>query len=407
MNSLHLLYLIRNLFDYLFSIIIEFSLFDNMTYWDIVAAVYNSTLTFFFLAIVFLMFMIAINGRKNNPYGSLSTFVCAGLLLFVAYYNSIFGLFKYPLNGFIIWWIGILLILFGGFGWFVKRIAKHMTTEDFNTPNGDLSRMKRYIKKMEQENQYRDQIPIKMEIIRKSFHLTGLLFIFGYFGMIVIPPLAELVNLGIYVVIHSTKPLYNLIWGQLSNYPYTFGSLTTVIDITLFGLFAVFIFMVISDLIRVIWGPKYSMFNFLTRSVLRNQEYNAVGPHIYLIVGAIFTYILYIIGSIHILAFTAGLMIACFSDALAALVGRIFGNKKVICIGGQEKTVEGFIAGVASAYIFGFFIVGPFYALIGAIIFFIFDYFPVRIADNILNPIFISIGIQVIYVLIWFPIGLF
>ncbi|MBD3211849.1 MAG: hypothetical protein GF311_04500 [Candidatus Lokiarchaeota archaeon] len=381
--------------------------FVILNYWDIVAKAYNTTLSFILLAMVFLMVYIGKTGRKKNPYGGLSTFVCASLLLFVAYYNSVIGLFQYPLTGFMIWWIGILILLFGGFGYLVKKTDRKMTEEDFNTPNGDLSRIKRYIKKMEEQNPYREQIPIKMEIVRKSFHLTGLLFIFGYFGCIILPPIADLANLGIYILITSTEPLYNVLWGEVSNYPYVLGSLEGIIDITLFGLIGAFMFMVISDLIRVLWGPKYSMFNFLTRSVLRNQEHNAVGPHIYLIVGAIFTYLLYVLGVVHILAFTAGLMIACFSDALAALVGRIFGNKKVICIGGQEKTIEGFIAGVASAYLFALVIVGPIYAIIGALIFFIFDYFPMVIADNILNPIFITLGIQLFQIILVFPLGLF
>ncbi|MFO7797781.1 MAG: hypothetical protein ACQERB_03315 [Promethearchaeati archaeon] len=378
-----------------------------MNYWEIVAEIYNSSLTYTLLAIVFLMVYIGNKGRKKNPYGSLSTFVCAGLLLFVAYYNSIFGLFDYPFNGFMMWWIGFLLILFGGFGWQVKKKLNEMDDQDLLKPNDELSRMERYLKKMNEEDPYRDQIPIKMEIVRKSFHLTGLLFIFGYFSLFFLPPIADLANLGIIVLINSTESVYNFFWGDLANYPYLIGSFEAIIDITLFGLVGAFMFMIISDLIRVLWAPKYSMFNFLTRSVLRNQEKNAVGPHIYLIVGAIFSYILYVLGVVHILAFTAGLMIACFSDALAALVGRIFGNKKVICMGGQEKTVEGFIAGVASAYLFGLFIVGPLYALVGAFIFFLFDYFPMRIADNILNPIFITLGIQITQIIIGFPLGLF
>jgi len=378
-----------------------------MNYWEIVAEAYNTSLTLFLFMIVVLMFFIARKGRKNNPYGSLSTFICAGLLIFVAYYNSIFGLFDYPFNGFMIWWIGFLLILFGVFGWQVKRKLKQMNREDYAKPNEELTRMERYLKNMSQENPYRDQIPIKMEIVRKSFHLTGLLFIFGYFSLFFLPPIAELANLGINVLISSTEPVYNFFWGDLTNYPYPIGDFEAIIDITLFGLVGAFMFMVISDLIRVLWDPKYSMFNFLTRSVLRNQEKNAVGPHIYLIVGAIFSYLLYVLGVVHILAFTAGLMIACFSDALAALVGRILGNKKVICMGGQEKTVEGFIAGIVSAYLFGLFIVGPLYALIGAFIFFLFDYFPMRIADNILNPIFITLSIQFIQFILRFPLGWF
>ena len=59
------------------------------------------------------------------------------------------------------------------------------------------------------------------------------------------------------------------------------------------------------------------------------------------------------------------------------------------------------------AYVIGLFFVGPFYAIIGAVIFFITDYFPAFTADNILNPIFIPIGIQLFIVLLGLPVGLF
>ncbi|MEJ2280047.1 MAG: hypothetical protein P8Y70_20210 [Candidatus Lokiarchaeota archaeon] len=164
--------------------------------------------------------------------------------------------------------------------------------------------------------------------------------------------------------------------------------------------------MIIPDLIRVLWGAEYSFFHLLTRAVLRKKEYNAVGPQIYLVTGVIFSYLLYMVGLVHILAFLAGVLIACFSDALAALVGRSIGKRKIKCLGNQIKTLEGFIAGVGSAYIIGFFIVGPIYAIFGAIIFFILDYFPTLIADNILNPIIITIVIQIAFFFLGLHIGL-
>jgi dolichol kinase len=130
-----------------------------------------------------------------------------------------------------------------------------------------------------------------------------------------------------------------------------------------------------------------------------------VGPQIYLIVGAIFTYVLFLIGIVDILAFTAGLLIACLSDALAALVGRIWGEKEVICPGGHGKTVEGFIAGTLSAYLIGLLLLGPIYAIVAAVIFLLTDYFPMVIADNFLNPLLIPLGIMLVQFLIQLPIG--
>jgi hypothetical protein len=67
--------------------------------------------------------------------------------------------------------------------------------------------------------------------------------------------------------------------------------------------------------------------------------------------------------------------------------------------------VEGFLAGTIVAYIIGLILVGPIYAIIGGLIFFITDYFPIYTADNILNPIFIPIGIQLGVILLGLPIG--
>jgi len=166
-------------------------------------------------------------------------------------------------------------------------------------------------------------------------------------------------------------------------------------------------FAIISDLIRIIWGPEYSLFNYLTHSMLRKKEINATGPQIYIITGFIFSYMLYMAGIIHILAFFAGILIACLSDAAAALIGKKYGKHKVIVRSKDTKSVEGFLAGVILAYVIGFILVGPIYAIIGAVIFFLTDYFPIYTADNILNPIFIPIGMQILILLLGLPVGWF
>ena len=74
---------------------------------------------------------------------------------------------------------------------------------------------------------------------------------------------------------------------------------------------------------------------------------------------------------------------------------------------GEVKSIEGFIAGVVVAYIVGLAFVGPIYAIMGALIFFLTDYLPAFTADNILNPIFIPIGIQLMVILVGVPIGWF
>ena len=374
---------------------------------DILSEIYTTTLTFFFFLIAFLMFYIVYKGYKKNRYGSSSTFVCGLLFILFGYYNSIKGITHYPFNGFMVWWIGIMLIIFLSFSLIVKKIIKKIDLDNLATANKDNSLIRRYIIAMKKENPYREQISLKMEGIRKIFHLAGLLFILAVFGFFFMPPLASMVNEGIVILIRNTEPVYNFLWGDLSTYPYYIGETQAITYITMFAFVAILVFTIISELIRVLWGPEYSMLNLLTKSVLRNEEHNAVGPQIYLVVGAIFSYILYLEGVVHILTLTAGILIACFSDAAAALIGRGLGKHKVNCLRGQQKSIEGFIAGVGSAYLIGLVTVGPIYALVGAIIFFLLDFFPTYIADNILNPILITIGITLFYHIIGLPIGLF
>jgi len=273
-----------------------------------------------------------------------------------------------------------------------------------NDENGKKSRLVKYVEYMRKESPYHDQISIKMEGIRKTFHLFGFLIPLAYFGFFIIPPITLLVSDGVYLFAHQSTELYYPFWGDLSAYPYTMNDFQAIVDLTMFALIATLVFAIVSDLIRVLLGAEYSIYSLLTRAVLRNKEFNAMGPQIQLLCGSIFAYWLYTLDLIQISAAMAGILIACLSDAAAALIGRRYGKHKVKCIGGDIKSIEGFIAGVGSAYLIGLFCVGPFYALIAALIFFLLDYFPIVIADNILNPIAISVGLGLTMVLLGIPI---
>lgn len=376
--------------------------------WDVIAGLYETTFSLFFFLIGFLMFYIAILGYKsNNRYGGTSTIICGILFIVFGYYNSLFGFLPYPYNGFMVWWIGIIFGIYIAFALVIREVYKKMEKrEALNQNDKKKTILMKFIDSMTKEDPYQECISIKMEGVRKSFHLAGLLFLLSYFGFFFIPPITTLVNNNVITFIGQTEDLYNILWGDINKqYPYIKNDFQAVIDLTTFALIATLVFAIISDLIRVVWGPEYSIFNLLTKAVLRKKEYNAAGPQIYLISGVIFSYTLYIIGLVDILAVVAGVLIACFSDAIAALIGRTYGKHKVICIGGDTKSWEGFLAGTGSAFLIGLIVVGPIYALIAAFIFFILDYFPVVIADNILNPIAITIGISIFYILLGFPIG--
>lgn len=379
-----------------------------MEYWDVVSLAYNASFSIFFLVLAGFMFFISHKGYKaHNRYGAISTAICGVGFIIFAIYNSIAGFFPFPYHGFMMWWTGFIIILNVIFAIIVKREKSKISHEGVVEEKKEKepkkkSRLWRYTERMITIDPYHQDISIRMEVIRKSFHLTGLLVLVAYYGLFIIPPIAGLVNNGVILLIN--QPVYNFLWGDISLYPYTLNDPQSVIDITMFGLIGPLVFAIISDLIRILWGPEYSFFNFLTKSMLREKELNAAGPQIYIITGFIFSYMLYMMGLLDIRVFFTGILIACLSDAAAAIIGRTFGKHKVKLRNGETKSIEGFVAGVVVAYIIGIIFVGPFYAIFGAVIFFITDYLPAVTADNILNPIAIPIGIQLSIVLIGLPI---
>jgi len=356
------------------------------------------------------MFQVGRKGFKaGNRYGGVSTIICGVCFLIFGYYNSVVRFFPYPYNGFMVWWIGINLLINLVFFSLIKKEVKKMSIEnEEHSFKGDKkSVLRRYVEQMTKENPYREDIPFRMELIRKSFHLTGFLLLIAYFGFFMLFPVTLIISDSVIMLINDIKPAYEFLWGDIALFPYIPGEFQAIIDLTMMALIGALMFAIISDLIRIVWGPEYSVFNFLTKSMLRNKEKNAMGPQIYIITGFIFSYMLYMAGLIDILVFFSGVLIACLSDAAAALIGKKYGKHKVTIVNKETKSIEGFLAGVILAYLIGLFLVGPIYAIIGAVVFFITDYFPRFIADNILNPIFIPIGIQLFIFLLGLPVGWF
>ncbi|MFX1408249.1 MAG: hypothetical protein ACFFC9_01840 [Promethearchaeota archaeon] len=384
-----------------------------MEYWEVIEGLYNTTFSLFFFLLALVMFFIARKGyRSDNQYGCISTSLTALLFIVFGYFNSIRSFFPFPYSGFFVWWIGFNIIFNAIFFWMIKRVKKKISLKKGNINdkmgfNEKESILERYILRMTKENPYREDISLKMEYIRKSFHLMGLLILVAYYGFFFIPPVTQLISDGVILLIQQVEPSYNFLWGSFLDFPYVMGDPRAIIDLTMMALIGSLVFALVSDVIRIIWGPEYSVFNFLTKSMLRNKELNAAGPQIYIITGFVFSYMLYMIGLIDISVFFAGIIIACLSDASAALIGRKYGKHKIKFRKRGLKSLEGFLAGTIVAYLIGLIFVGPIYAIIGAIIFFVTDYFPTYIADNILNPIFIPIGIQLFILLLGLPVGWF
>ena len=101
-----------------------------MDYWTGVDEVYNLTLSFSFFVLMFLMFQIGRKGYKaDNRYGGVSTIICGFCFLIFGYYNSIVRFFPYPYNGFMVWWIGMILLVNFTFGMMIKRVKKKINID--------------------------------------------------------------------------------------------------------------------------------------------------------------------------------------------------------------------------------------------------------------------------------------
>ncbi|MHA1533788.1 MAG: hypothetical protein ACTSP8_03565 [Promethearchaeota archaeon] len=203
-----------------------------MDHWVFVENLYNTTFTLFFFVLMCLMYYIGVKGyRAKNSYGGISSILCGVCYLIFGYYNSVVGFFTYPYMGFMVWWIGIILVANLIFTTIIRKSMKKMRGE---TDTGEVevkkdSILRRYIRKMTKENPYKDDIPFRMELIRKSFHLSGFLLLIAFFGFLALPPLTSLVNDGVITMIQQLEPSYNFIWGELSNYPFGFGEFQAVI----------------------------------------------------------------------------------------------------------------------------------------------------------------------------------
>ena len=374
-----------------------------------VTDVYSFILTLIFIMLTIILLRVTLKSWiAGNRYGARSTFICVIIFTFFTIYNIFFGFFKYPFNGFMVWWFFILLFVNIPFMLIIKREINKIKA--FNEDNSDekeedKSKLRKYVKVLIMGNPYSDDIPVKRELLRKAFHSLGVLIVIAYYGFFFIPPITEIINNILIDFIQDTRLLYNLFWGDITNYPYIKNDFKAVKDITLFILVGALFLTTIIDSIRTLLGPQYSILNLVTREVLRSKELNASGPQIHLLTGTTLSYLFYIIGIVSAEAVFSALLISCISDAIAALVGRNFGNHKVKCIGGDLKSREGFTAGFGSAFLLGLIFLGPIYALVAAIIFLIVDYIPLFIADNISNPIIITLGLALFYYISGIPMG--
>ncbi len=244
-------------------------------------------------------------------------------------------------------------------------------------------------------------ISFKDELIRKTFHLAGILVPIGFYW--VFPLISNLIYK--IITLPGGQTFYELFWGDIINYPYTLNDPMAGGDFIYFTLWCGLMFMFAFDFIRIFMNPEYSIFHRLLKSVLREKEYVSVGPQVLLVFGAVLSFFFAKIGWYSYEVAVSATFTACIADGLVAVLGRRFGKHKVNIFNGGEKSIEGFFVGFISAYLCSMIIIGPVYAVFAAIIFVIIDVFTIPIADNLLNPILLSLGVWGISLILNFPIG--
>ncbi|MHA1272104.1 MAG: hypothetical protein ACTSQP_01645 [Promethearchaeota archaeon] len=327
-----------------------------------------------FLSLYLLAF--AYKHRDINKYGFNSTIVTAICLLIIGVIVLIFDLIPYPINAAINVWLAIVFVIQGIYFIIIKIVYK----EQINKENIDV-------------NTYENgEIKLKREYMRKSFHSVVILVVICYFM------LALIINDFVYNIYVSDPDLYYSIW-KTHEYPLnpkSTSNLEVTIKWTLMFFISALIFLTIPDIFRI-YNRKYSIFSGVYKRVIRLKEFYTLGPQVYLTLGCTFTFLLAVLGIFIPAVAIAGMMIAAFGDAAAAIIGRRFGKHKFQTFIQREelKSYEGLIAGFIVSYISAFFFVGPIFAILGALTFSILDYLNPKIADNILNPILCTITMMI------------
>lgn len=319
--------------------------------------------------------------KKKNRYGFNSTIATAFILIFLAYIIFFYDeILPYPLDAAVNIWMAIIF----GIQFIYFLIIRVKFKE-----KGDKMNVE------EQTYEEDGEIKLKMEYMRKAFHTVILLVIVCYFLI------APLVNDFVYEIYLIDVDLYYSLW-QTNQYPLVPSETEPELIIftwTFMFFICALLLLLIPDLFRI-YNRKYSMFSGVYKRVIRMKEFYTVGPQIYLTIGCTFVFLLSIFGVVLPIVGLAGMLIAAFGDAAAAIIGRKYGAHKfnTILQTDEQKSWEGLIAGFLTSFLCAILLVfNPLVAIIGSLVFIIIDYLNPKIADNVLNPILCTFAMMIPY----------
>ncbi|MBD3226963.1 MAG: hypothetical protein GF329_02150 [Candidatus Lokiarchaeota archaeon] len=392
--------------------------------------IYTATIGVLFIIIVPLIIFMGKKVFNENKTGGWTPFLLGGVLLFLGikfiiegiliYANTIIliaegteaafiaaleyallhGTFPYPIGCFVLYFTSFIFIF----------LAAYFIKERFFSKNFDTEEK---IEKIKSERIHF----LDLEISRKLFHICIIAVLVGYLM------LGELVGMGVY---NATSQLYGHL-ESLSFIPYDGIDFTNLLNNQNFTFILdrwLVVFIAADISLLLIFSEFLRFFNFryypikTIGGVYREQEKNAMGPHIYLVVGIMFVAVVFPPPIA-----MAAIAISGLADAVATIVGVTIGKKKVHK--GSSKTWAGCIGGFISAFIFSLFsytilinrynipsLLSTYYpginqfsilqgiiaSLVGATVFFLVDYSspPMHFSDNILNPILCGLSMYLV-----------
>ena len=292
----------------------------------------------------------------------------------------------YPTATFVIYFMPMIFLFMGAY------VVKELISKNFVSETKISEKLSIEVDKSD------------LEVSRKTFHITIIAVIVCYLflGKIMYQSIFQF-------IVDSTQRLYDLGYTQIPWQSVDISSILTNYDMAIFLI--VFILAIICLLLIFTDFVRLSYYRFyplkLVSQTYRKRERTSLGPHIYFVFG-----ILFVVMFFPAQPATITIIISGIGDAFATIIGITFGKHKFKK--GSSKTWEGGIGGVVSSLIFGilcYFLLMPIYggsiingtimALVGAGLFFIIDYFspPIKMSDNILNPLIIGFGTYLIYLL--------
>ncbi len=306
------------------------------------------------------------HGNSEGAWNAIALIVVVGLFFIFYVTNSIslgFPLIPYPFDVLMLAWAGVLFL--------VQLLYRRLRKQDGSSAGG-------YIEK--------EQFTPRRESARKLTHLAILLLLSVYFGV------GNAVFGFIDTLIHDAIALNVSIWGIPGlTFPPSHANWLG----SLFGTMGAFYLLAIPEIFRLFDPPAYMLAP--ATALMRASEQTGPAAPLILILAALVP-----LGAIsNLIIPLSAITIAVIGDGCASIIGRKYGRHKIKFY--PVKSYEGLIGGMSAGFSAGVILLLFEYSLlpavllatVGSILLGVVDLVKTRVSDNLLNPLFISLGMWI------------